>query len=419
MSNATEKAMIRLLKKERFYGNFLLNAKRIYNCNRVATCGVSVTDQINLYINESYFDALSFEEQEDVLRHEAMHVMNMHPLRAKMLGIENLQDSYIHNIATDAVINEPLKSLHKDGVTINKLRKDIKDLEHGKSSEYYYYKLKQKQKELQNEKCPKCGKSKNESRNGDDDNDNGDSKENKECQTCKNGIFGGTTDDHSIWKESTDCEELAKEIVKGTIKKAVEQSGGIGNCPYEVSILLDKLCKNSVNWKQELRRFKAKVANVIYQHTRKKRNRRYGTMFPGKTKKPKIKLAIGVDESGSISGEEWEQFHGEIFAMHKSENIQMTIITCDTEVGNVFDFDPKKKIKRGKMGGTSYQPVLDKAAELEVDGLVFFNDAGNFDKIKKPKYPVLWATVGDEAMLKGKCNFGKEVKVEIVKNDNT
>ncbi len=381
-----EKAIVRLIlnNKERFYGNFLLNSRRIYT-KSIPTAGVSITEQVNLYINPDFFDSLSLEEQTDVLKHEAQHLINFHPLRFDKAS-DNKNEHSLFNIAADAEINPPLKSLHKMGVTVKKIQEMLPDekIKDNMLAEYYFEKLKKAKNKMQD----------------------------KFEEMLKNGDIK-LVDDHSKWSESTKNDSLAKSILTSAMKGAVEKTGGIGNCPNEVALALDKLCKSTINWKQQLRQFFARVHKYNKTITRKKRNRRYGVLVAGKKKKPQVHVAIGIDESGSVSQQEWEQFYGEIAKIHKSGDVKMTIVTCDTEVGQVFDYDPKKPIKRTRSGGTMYQPVIDKASELNVDALIFFNDRGHFDNgLKKPNYPVLWATVGRDSMLEVE-NFGKEIKVAI------
>jgi len=45
-------------------------------------------------------------------------------------------------------------------------------------------------------------------------------------------------------------------------------------------------------------------------------------------------------------------------------------------------------------GGTSFQPVFDKVAEMSIEPccLVYFTDLENFDQIEQPPYPVMWVT---------------------------
>jgi len=368
MSKKLAKAIIELINPsdnkegQRFYGNFVASFRKIPT-NKIPTMGVSITDGVNLYYNPEFIEANNVEFLKEVVIHECRHIMNLHPFRFNELGVED-KEMRTYNIATDATINYDLKALHDMGVTVDRLKKEIKEdvLDH-QLSEYYFYKIKREQKRRE---------------------------ENGEGE----GQFGDSIDDHSMWSESSEIsEETAKQIVKRGMEDAIEKSGGAGNVPQEVQESLNSLRKSSVNWKSLLRRFVARTKRYSKEGTRKRRNRRYGIMQPGKRKKPQVTLAIGIDTSGSVANAELEQFFGEIERIHK-EGIAVKIIEADCRVNAVYDYNPKKSIEIHGRGGTEYSPAIEKAMELEVDGMIYFGDGDIFgETVTKPKFPMLWAMV--------------------------
>lgn len=337
----------------RFYGAFLMNMRRQFT-TRVPTAGVNVTDGINLYINPDFFKSLSLVQRVELLIHECGHIMHYHINRAKSLGSE--VDHKLFNIAADLTLNEPLTSLHEFGVTIAKVKEMIPDLLDGETTEYYYSKLKQEQDKLKQELS--------------------------------------TIDDHGEWLEGTDQSvEVVKEIIKQSMKKAVNNAGGAGNVPGNIMTILENMYKSEVNWKQELRRFFDKSNQFMKNKSRKKRNRRYGVMFPGKRKQPILKIAIAVDTSGSISDEYLTQFFTEIKAIYNTTPCELIVMEADTEVKKIYSYDPKQKIEVTGRGGTCYQPVFNKVNEMgDINGLIYLGDMDIYDEIvTKPNYPVLWA----------------------------
>ena len=365
---------------ERFYGYFLSNFKKIPRKD-IPTAGVSITDGINLYYNPDFIKSLTVDQRIDLLKHECFHVMNCHPLRFKANCIEK-KDHKLFNVACDAAINEPLKSLHEFGVTQAKLNEMVEGgVEYHQVSEYYYSKLKQEQRRRE--------------QNGEDSDELGE----------------GNVDDHGTWEESTEVsEELAKEIIKNNMKEAVEKAGGAGNCDHNVQQALNELTKSSVNWKQQLRKFIAKTSKYANEPTRFKRNRRHGLKFPGKRKKHLLTIAVGVDTSGSISNEDLIQFFTEIKKIHQ-QGVTLKIIEADMQVNAVYDYDPKKEIEIHGRGGTLYNPAIEEAEKHEVDGMIYFGDGDVFcEKIKKPKFPMLWAMVGDN---KAPVDWGSVCNVKV------
>ncbi len=180
---------------------------------------------------------------------------------------------------------------------------------------------------------------------------------------------GMTLDDHSAWHESGATEDQITEKVKEVVNKAVEQTSAkdMGNVPGNIMQAIQALNHVPKDWRQDVQRFVARTAEIVIETTRKKRNRRYGIIFPGYKIHPKLHIGIGLDTSGSVGDEELAQFHSEICRLHNM-GIDLTIIECDTQVNQVYKFDPKKEFKVIGRGGTAFKPVFDKAAELEIDG---------------------------------------------------
>jgi predicted metal-dependent peptidase len=126
--------------------------------------------------------------------------------------------------------------------------------------------------------------------------------------------------------------------------------------------------------------------------TRKKLNRRYRHLNPGRIRNPQTHIAIGVDESGSVSEALHTQFFSEIDSAARLEGIKFTIINADCQVNKVFEYKAGMKVERTGMGGTEYMPAIEKAKELGVDGMIYFGDGDIFgETLTQPKFPFLWA----------------------------
>ena len=390
-----------------YYAELLQLMNRIIT-TEVPTLGVNVTDKINLYINPYFWNSLDIDEQVAVLIHECSHITHDHISRFKDI-IPELEEAMVNkkrsenvfkefpicNQAGDYAINQHIDNLpqkigvfSKDGEKIGegepclveKLRLllptvTIKDNE---TMEYYYGILKDNQEELKGKLQP-----------GDQ-----------------------FLDDHSLWGEGNSNSEMVKEIIKNAVNKAAEETKQkAGNLPGDLNLLIDKLNHKPKNWKQDVRKFVANSIEILKDSSRKVRNRRYGLMYAGFKTYPKLVLGVGMDCSGSVSEELMNQMVAEIDSISKND-IKVYILDFDTQVNGVAEYSPKKKVKINGRGGTMFQPVLDKAQELEVDGLIMLTDGYNFDTIKKPKYPVLWAICDNG---KKPVDWGTETKIEIKK----
>ena len=389
---------------KRFYGAFINKMRKVFT-DKVPTLGVSITDQVNLYVNPEFFGSLTEKQRVEVLEHECLHLVNGHLTRIP--DQVNKHDMAVWNVAGDAVINENLSSLHAiEGViTIDNLNKQFKgiNLKRGEAMEYYYAKIKKYMK------------------------DNPDQFD----KVYEMGSGEGGIDTHETWAESGQGEngdtesdkdsignnsQLANEMIKKTMKQAIEDCDGAGNVPMDILKALEELNKSTVNWKQQLKRFFGRAHKFSKISTRNKLNRRYRHLQPGKRKKPNVHIAIGVDESGSICDNAFKQFFSEIDVAARLDGIKFTIIHIDTSVNKVYEYQAGMKIDRTGCGGTCYMPAITEANKLKVDGMIFFGDGDNWgdEKLIKPKYPFLWAM--EEGCNPPTTDFGSVVEVKIEGN---
>ncbi len=214
-----------------------------------------------------------------------------------------------------------------------------------------------------------------------------------------NGPAGGgvqvvLVDDHSIWNEGEKDQEIVKEkvkqVVNGAVEKTTEQNGA-GSIPGDLMDLIERLNHVPKDWRADLQRFAARTSEIKIESSRKRRNRRYGLLYPGHKIYPELHLAVCTDCSGSVSDEQLNQFFAEINKI-KELGAKITIIEFDAKVNNVYEYDPKKPIKVTGRGGTHFQPAFEEASKHEVDGIIFFTDGGDcYNDAKQPKVPLLWA----------------------------
>lgn len=430
-----ERTVVDLIFEENFYANMIMGMRREFT-TKLPTLGVNVTDQVNLYVNPFFFNALDEKARYDVLRHEVGHVLHNHFVRFRDMEpkvfdgkdkslfdkIMDMQKASMSNKAADAAINEYLPNLPKkvkmfdqkgnpiitpkeitdekgnnipnpdknagkpieaDLVFVELLKKKFPDIEHKQTMEYYYEYFKQKQEE---------------------NNENG---------TAQYIVL----DDHDLWHETDNTEDDITQKVKDAVNKAIEQTSekDMGKLPAEVHQAIHKLNHVPKDWRQDVQRFVAKSAEILIENSRKKRNRRYGILYPGIKVYPKLNIAVAIDTSGSVDDECVSQFFSEIERLHNME-INITIIECDCKINDVYKFNPNKPWKIGGRGGTSFKPVFDRIAQdkMDIDGLIYFTDGQCWgEEIKKPKYAVLWALT-PPFDLQG-ITFGAKTKIEVRK----
>lgn len=328
-------------------------------------------------------EKLSDDVRDAVLVHECLHIINMHIARGesvnKSIGDGKQFNHQALNIAMDCAINQlcGINDMMRisGGITLESFKEmiEVKDVKPQMEWEYYFNLMKQNSDKL------------------------------KEKYGEGLESMPGNGDDHESWEESNgQSEEFSKEVVKGAVKRASEQAQkGSGNISGDVSLLIDKLMKSKVNWKQHLRKFLNKASKFTYEITRSKRNRRetsVGNVLvkPGYKKKYHGKLALIVDTSGSMSDEDLRRCFSEIDKINMSTNNEIIVIEADSKVQNIYPFDPKKPIKLVGRGGTAYNEPIKKAKELDVNGILYLGDMDCFDTPENPNIPMLWCVIGSK-----------------------
>lgn len=372
-------AIVRLFDEERFYAELVLQMDRIIS-KRVPTAGVCIKERVQLYVNMDFFSTLTHKEQVAVLKHECMHILNDHIPRGKELApdvyakTEDCVDRMINdakhklmNVAADCSINPGIPNISEDCVLPSQFK-----LKNGELFEWYVEHLKD------------------------------------------NEALKGLTeyDGHSLWAESDGSKEELKEKLRRAVNDAAKRTKQAGKMTPENELMVDRLNYKPKDWKSDLRRFAARAIETAVTTSKKKRNRRYGITFPGYVKEEVLHIGVALDTSGSISDEALCQFMAEVGNIAKYATV--TVVEADCEVKDSYLFDPKKTYKVKGRGGTAYQPAFDYFNKnTDVDGVIYFGDMDCFDeKINKPKYPVLWAIVGDQ---KPPADWGSKTKVEVTR----
>lgn len=224
-------------------------------------------------------------------------------------------------------------------------------------------------------------------------------------------------DNHDKWTESESDRSVSDNSLYDVLNKAAEatkndsmNNSGAGSVPLEVRKFLESSKEAKVRWEKQLRSFVAATNKCKRESTRNKRNRRYGLWSPGKIDRYKLKLLIGWDVSGSMSGTE-EMILSELKYIAQT-GIDLHILTCDTQIHESFKFDPKKsKLEISGGGGTSYDPIFEEAKKIHADGIIVFGDMYvNKVTCPRPRVPVLWAVVNSNA--EPPAAWGRKINVK-------
>ena len=347
----------RLLMNEPFFAAL---SRRINKKSSTAipTAGVRVTDDghFEMLYNPEFFEGLTDVQRAGVLKHEFYHLIFEHVTgRLPEAGM-----SKMWNIATDLAINSHLVGELPEQCCMPG-EGPFADMEKGKSAEFYFAALKKKQEENEGD-----GEGQGQPGDGDSDGDG-------------QGM-GDSFDDHSGWGESQGAsQDIAKERLKDSLKKAAEEAqaarswGSVsGECRRDI---LDRLTTR-VDWRKVLRYFIKTSQRANKTRTVKRLNRRYPYIHSGSKVRRQAKIAISIDQSGSVDDGMLAAFFSELNKL--AELAEFTVIPFDTDVAEDHIYTWKRgqtrKWERVRFGGTDFNPPTKYVNEHGFDGHIVLTD---------------------------------------------
>ena len=353
-----------LILDEPFYGLFLIGINKQFS-NKLPTAGVSKHGiGMQLTVNPEFYTNLSEDHRVGLIKHELLHIAFGHLVMRDLYP-----DHKLFNIAADLEINQYISEhkLPQGGLLLSSFPE--LNLPTKAGTKVYYNLLEQAQ---QDGTCPSL--------------DNLMDQMDGESQYC-----------HSTWEEFDDLSEADKKLIQKQVdhqlKEATEQTvKKQGTIPGELAELIHRLMHiepAKFDWKGYLRRFVGNSSIVYTKKLRRKYNKRYAGS-PGLKIKFKNHILVGVDTSGSVNTEELKEFFNELAHMYKTGH-KITVAQCDTRLGSVKEFNPKKDWEIHGRGGTSFQPVIDHYNENKgsYTALIYLTDGEAYPPENCPKN-ALW-----------------------------
>ena len=384
---------------ENFYGYFLFQMEREIRFDISSATSVNFKGaKYVMYFNPIIFLELNMKQMETTIKHEILHVISQHLIRAKEL--KGKYSTLALNISMDVVVNQYLDYLPPYSITLEYINNkyDMK-LEPYKTFEYYLEKV-QTELDLQEE------------------NDEG-----EEVDSNENVIVDFDPErTHDMWEESDEVDE--KTLNEFTEKFA--DSAQKGKNPNYIDAMIKSL-KNR-NGELPWNLFLKKLMGTIEANKKKtvtRRNRRQPSRLDlrGELRGHKAEIAVAIDISGSISDEEFKQAIKEVLAIVKSHNQEITIIECDKEIRRAYKVksprDVQERIATG--GGTKFSPVFEYSNNKKINLLIYFTDGKGEEKLEViPRgYKTLWVISGrgDKLSLREPFGVVKKLKKVDIKQD--
>ena len=350
-----DKYIYDLLKSEPFFAEISRHVEKRAN-KGLPTAGVRVTKdgQFEMLYNPDFFDKLTREQRAGVIKHEFYHLVFGHVTDRMPEG----KMSKKWNIATDLAINSHIKDELPDMACVPG-RGPFKDLPLYESSEWYYNNLPQ---------------------NDDKGQGGGDG-----SPSDGSGMPDDSFDDHSQWGENADMadptvKEMAKERLREMMRSAAEEANKSSQGWGSVSAscrkdIMDRI-NGKIDWRAVLRYFIKTSQRAAKTSTVKRINKRYAYVHPGQKVQRHAKIAISIDQSGSVSDEMLEAFFSELNNLAKIATF--TVVPFDTEVDDKLVYVWKKGMarrkERVKYGGTDFDAPTKYVNDKGFDGHIVLTD---------------------------------------------
>jgi predicted metal-dependent peptidase len=365
----------RLLMDEPFFAALSRKIEKRADYN-IPTAGVRVdpeSAQFEMIYNPDFFASLPEEHVRGVLKHEFYHLIFEHVTSRKPEGVNHLA----WNIAADLAINSHLVGELPE-IACMPGGPNFEELPLHQTAEWYLANL------------PK----KDESEGGGEGSGEGGEGEGEEP---------GSFDDHSGWDDASQSPEqqaanqMAKERLKNAMKEAAKEASqspkGWGSMSAGVKESILKKLESKVDWRKVLRYFIKTSQRASRRSSVKRINKRYAYIHPGKKTQRQAKIAIAIDQSGSVCDEMLSAFFGELNGLAKLA--EFTVVPFDTEVDeskvSVWKKGQSKPAERVLHGGTCFNAPTEYVNANSFDGVIILTDM-EAPKPKACKAQRMWMT---------------------------
>lgn len=412
-----EKACKMLLIDNPFFGLYLLGMSKQYSTISKTACVRRNGINIELHVNQEFWNELSDKQQEGLLIHELYHVCLKHMFFYELFPKQNLR-----NIAEDFEVNS---YINRDMLPEGALFPENYGLPPrlGRNEYYKILDIIDNKQSKANGQSDDSGKEGNEGKSNDTGKtssssekskaSNGSDKENsasdivdglsEEDKENLKDLINSSSIDHSAWGDFNNASEAEKELIKNQIdhimKQAAEQLQKLrGVAPGGLETIIANLFKQKpaiFNWKTYFRRLLGTAIDVEVKKTRKKESVRFPEAS-GLKHKRKSNIFLIIDTSGSVSNKELCDFFSEINNIYKA-GTKVTICECDTQIQKIYSYNGKLPEKINGRGGTIIRPAIEYFNEHRRDyqTVIFFTDGYVESDLEKIMGPAIWVITAE------------------------
>ena len=387
-------------------------------------CKTTATDAKTFFYNHEYIDAMSVEQTQFILAHEALHCALSHFAR-RQHRVKHRWDLACDLAINPILINEGMQPIPDTlydpqyaEMTAEEIYPTIDDLDDRETQDQHVYDEDDRE---QNEH--------NDSSHGDQDNDDGD-KGDEPGQDKGTGGDKPQTDQNnqSSGNEAELDENLGGAAQPPPLTEAEKESLSVqwqqrlagaaqtamqaGKMGEALARLVDHLLQPQLPWRMLLARYMTAIARDDYSFQRP--SRREGAAILPSLRSSQLDVTIVIDTSGSISDAEVSEFISEVDAIKGQMRARITLLACDDKLSDnaPWHFEPWDtfEVPEDMMGGgaTDFRPAFVFAEQQgkQPDLLIYFTDAEGEFPAYEPSFPVIWLVKG-----RAKTPWGQRVQL--------
>ena len=353
--------MARLLLDEPFFASLSRRIDKRIKPD-IKTAGVWISEQtgnFELLYNPEFFASLeSDKERLAILKHEFYHIIFLHVTGRLPEGGMSKKWNY----ATDLAINglpDMINALPKGCLIPGEKGSMFESFPVGLSADQYYAMLPD-----------------GEGEGSDGQKGEGKGSEGQDGEGDSQGSHDGWGENDS--KLSDAVKDIAKERLKNNIREAAKDAtkkgwGSVGSDMRQE--IMDRL-STSVDWRKTLRYFIKTSTRSSKVSSIKRINRRYPRVHAGRKVKRTARIAVAIDQSGSVSDSMLAAFFNELDGL--AQLAEFTVVPFDTEVDEslvyVWKKGQRRKWERVKCGGTDFNPPTEYVNKNQFDGMIVLTD---------------------------------------------
>ena len=194
---------------------------------------------------------------------------------------------------------------------------------------------------------------------------------------------------------------MAKERLKEVVRKAAEEASATnrwGSVSQATRKKVMKMLDTKVDWRKVLRFFVKSSQRANRSSSIKRINRRYAYVHPGRKANRVARVAVSVDQSGSVDDNMLALFFAELNKL--AQIAEFTVIPFDTQVDEskvfVWKKGQTKLPERVLQGGTCFDAPTDYVNTEGFDGHIVLTDMCA-PKPKPSKCQRMWMTTKEHA----------------------